>query len=52
MKTKWDFILKKFKVFFSKTFQTKYHSWCTHSFLNHSKGTYNEKDMGFQTREV
>jgi hypothetical protein len=25
-------------------------NWCTHSFLNHSKQTLNEKDMGFQTR--
>jgi hypothetical protein len=27
-------------------------SWCTHSFLNHSKQTYNEKYMGFQTRKI
>ncbi len=27
-------------------------SWCTHSFLNHSKRTYNEKKMGFQIKKV
>ncbi len=27
-------------------------SWCSHSFLNHSTRTYDEKDMGFQIREA
>jgi hypothetical protein len=26
-------------------------NWHIHSFLNHSKQTLNEKDMGFQTKE-
>jgi hypothetical protein len=26
-------------------------NWCTFTFLNHSKWTKNEKDMGFETKK-